>query len=268
MYNVLKKPFEQEVIGLIPAAGLASRLAPLPCSKELFPIGFGTSSKDHNLIPKVACHYLLERMRLARITKAYIVIRQGKWDIPAYFGDGSILDMHLAYLMMGLPFGVPYTLNQAYPFVQDAIVAFGFPDIIFESYDAFSQLLSYQAGKKIDVVLGLFPADRPQKVDMVDVRDNGQIQRLVIKPQETKLLYSWAIAVWTPAFTNFMHEYLASCKEKAAQQPELFVGDVFNTAIQEGLKVEGVLISDKPYLDIGTGDDLLKAVRRCMAKEE
>jgi len=167
-----------------------------------------------------------------------------------------------------LPFGVPYTADQAYPFVRDAIVAFGFPDIIFESDDAFSQLLAYQAAKEIDVVLGLFPADRPQKVDMVDVRDNGRIERLVIKPQDTKLLYSWAIAVWTPVFSKFMHEYLAASEETAAEQPELFVGDVFNAAIQEGLRVEGVLISDKPYLDIGTGDDLLKAVKRCIGEVE
>jgi dTDP-glucose pyrophosphorylase len=53
---------------------------------------------------------------------------------------------------------------------------------------------------------------------------------------------------------------------EAARQHELFVGDVFNAAIQKGLKVEGVIISDKPYLDIGTGDDLRKAVKRCIAQ--
>ncbi len=32
---------ESDVIGLIPAGGQAKRLSPLPCSKELYPIGFG-----------------------------------------------------------------------------------------------------------------------------------------------------------------------------------------------------------------------------------
>ena len=123
MYKNKNEVFKPEVIGLIPAAGKANRLAPLPCSKEMFPIGFGTTKENHNLIPKVVCHYLLEKMRLAGITNAYIVIREGKWDIPAYFGDGSILGLNLAYLMMGLPFGVPYTIDQVYPFVQDAIIA-------------------------------------------------------------------------------------------------------------------------------------------------
>lgn len=30
----------QNMIGLIPAAGKAKRLQPLPCSKEIFPVGF------------------------------------------------------------------------------------------------------------------------------------------------------------------------------------------------------------------------------------
>ena len=80
--------------------------------------------------PKVVCHYLLEKMRLAGITKAYIVLKEGKWDIPSYFRDGSLVDMQLAYLLLGLPFGTPYTIDQAYSFVRHSTVAFGFPDIV------------------------------------------------------------------------------------------------------------------------------------------
>ena len=113
--------------GTIPASGQATRIAPLPCSKELFPIGFRTAQDGRALGPKVVAHYLLEKMRFAGVSKSYIVLRPGKWDIPAYFGDGSALKLHLAYLMMGVPFGVPFTLDQAYPFVRNATVAFGFP---------------------------------------------------------------------------------------------------------------------------------------------
>ena len=257
---------EREVIGLIPAAGQGTRLAPLPCSKELYPIGFRPESQVRRMYPKVVCQYLLEMMRLADISNVYIVIREGKWDIPAYLGDGSNLGLNLAYLMMRLPFGVPYTLDQAYPFVRDAVIAFGFPDIVFESDDAFVQLVTRQLTGDIDAVLGLFPANRPQQMDIVDLDDQGRITRLFIRPPQTHLRYTWGIAVWTPGFTRFMHEYLASIRESAEEQSELFLGEVFNAAIQKGLKVEGVLISDKPYLDIGTGDDLLEAVKRGIAQ--
>jgi glucose-1-phosphate thymidylyltransferase len=256
----------REVIGLLPAGGQATRIAPLPCSKELYPIGFRPVGEDCSLRPKVVCHYLLEKMRLADITKAYIVLREGKWDIPAY-DDGAMLQMHLAYLTIRQSLGVPYTLDQAYPFVQDAVVAFGFPDILFQPDDAFTQLLARQAATKADVVLGLFPTDQPQKWDMADVDSEGQIHAIAIKPPQTHLRYAWSIAVWTPTFSHFMHEYLVSMRKSDGQgdllleQRELVVGDVLRAAIHEKLPVEGIIFPAGACLDIGTPEDLMQAVR-------
>jgi len=53
--------------------------------------------------PKIVSHYLLEKMRRANVSKVYMILRKGKWDIPAYFGDGKMLDMHIGYLLMELP---------------------------------------------------------------------------------------------------------------------------------------------------------------------
>jgi len=253
---------DQEVIGLLPAAGLARRIAPLPCSKELYPIGFRAVDGERDIVPKGVCCYLLEKMRAAGVTKSYIVVREGKWDIPTYLRDGNMLDMHLAYLIMGLPFGVPYTLDQAYPFVWNALVAFGFPDILFRGDDAFVKLLRYQAASDADVILGLFPADQPEKMDMVDLGDDGRVRELVIQPRQTQLRYTWDIAVWTPIFTQFLHEYMADHKSSAATQPELSVGHVLQAAIRNGLRVEAVPVSDEPCLDIGTAEGLAKALRR------
>ena len=127
------------MIGLIPAGGQGARIGPLPCNKEIYPIGFDESAEAR---PKVACHYLLDKMRLAKITKAFIILREGKWDIPAYLRDGKVLGIHLAYLIMDAPFGVPFTLDQAFPFVHEAIIALGFPDIYFEQDDVFVKLLN------------------------------------------------------------------------------------------------------------------------------
>ena len=252
---------ESEVIGLIPAGGQAKRLSPLPCSKELYPIGFERTDAAATERPKAVCEYLLERMRQAGIERVYIVLRQGKWDIPAYLRDGAMLDMHIAYLMMNLPFGAPYTLDQAYPFVRDSLVALGFPDILFGTENGFEQLLVKQAASGSDVVLGLFPTDRSEKVDMVDVEADGKIRRIVIKPKQTSLRFTWGIAVWTPAFTHYMHEYLKGRGATAAQQPELFVGDVIQAAIHDGLQIQSLQVSKEPFLDIGTPDDLVRALR-------
>jgi glucose-1-phosphate thymidylyltransferase len=257
----------REVIGLLPAAGQAARLGPLPMSKEVYPLGFHLSGDGMKGRPKVVGHYLLEKMRFAEITKAYIVLRSGKWDIPAYFGDGAMLDMNLAYLIMRLPFGVPYTLDQAYPFIQQAVVAMGFPDTLFEPHDAFLQLLARQAATDADVVLGLFPTDQPHKVGMVDVDNTGRVQLVVEKPGATELRYAWGIAVWTPVFTHFMHEYLIALETKTELTSELNaqrnlpIGDVIQAAVHNGLRVEAETFPDGKYLDIGTPEDLAKAIQ-------
>jgi glucose-1-phosphate thymidylyltransferase len=268
----------QDIVGLIPAAGQASRIAPLPCSKELYPVGFRTvnptSVRDQDKRPKVVCHYLLEKIQLAGATKTYIVLRDGKWDIPAYLGDGTILGdapaMHLAYLMMRLPFGAPYTIDQAYPFVKDAQILFGFPDILFQPQDAFARLLEHQSATGADVVLGLFSSDQPHKMDMVDLAPEecppmncagrgGRVRKIVIKPRQTDLQHAWIIATWTPVFTRFMHEHLATIGDDQARNQEVYVGHIIQAAIDSGLQVEAELFARGTYLDIGTPKDLARA---------
>ncbi len=249
------------VVGLIPAGGKANRIMPIPCSKELFPVGFFRSGGNGSLRPKTACHYVLERMRWAGIQTAFIVLRKGKWDIPAYFGNGSVLDLQLGYLMVENTAGVPYTLDQAYPFVRTARVALGFPDILFEPQDAFSRVLARQASTSADVVLGLFPADRPEKVDMVEMDKSGKVRALTIKPRQTNLRYTWGLAVWTSKFSDFLHTTTMVQQSDSSGQQELFVGDVIQAAISEGLHVDSVHVSDRPFIDIGTVEDLARAVR-------
>jgi len=259
-----------DLVGVIPAAGTARRLGPLPCSKELLPVGFHDKANEGRCRPKVVSHYLLERMRLANMSKVYIILRAGKWDIPAYFGDGEMLNLHIAYLIMNFSFGVPYTLDQAYPFIKDSTVVFGFPDILFQPQDAFVQLLAKQAESNADVVLGLFIADQPRKMDMVELDNDGRVRGIQIKPSRTRLRYAWIIAVWTSAFTHFMHEYVLSpsrrdIKDKTGkivpEQKELYVGNVIQAALENNMKVESTLFSKGSYMDIGTPEDLIHAVR-------
>lgn len=254
------------VIGLIPAAGQAKRIAPLPCSKELYPIGFSTERGRHSAHPKVVSQYLLEKMRLAGISKVYFVLRTGKWDIPAYFGDGSMFDMRFAYLTLSSSLGVPFTIDHAYEFVRDATIAFGFPDILFNPNDAFVKLLARQSETQSDVALGLCAKKHDSKYDVVDVDSNGVVRDLILSASDTALPYSWAIATWTPVFTEFLHDYVNQHRSPASAVPELTAGHAIKASIEAGLKVEAVVLSEEPYLDIGTPDDLAKATQRGLEK--
>lgn len=248
------------LVGLVPAAGTASRLGRLPSSKELFPVGWEGAEDEPR--PKVASHYLFDRFRRAGVENVYLVLRDGKWDIPSYWGDGQEAGLNVAYLMMGVPYGAPFTLDQAYPFVRDCRVAMGFPDILFAPEDAYVQLLRRQEETEADVVLGLFPAHRPEKVDMVELDESGRPQRFVIKPKETSLTYTWICAVWGPAFTLYLHEVIAEAVSHWHPGDELFVGDVFQRALDRGLAIEAVCFPDGTYTDIGTPRELQATVQR------
>ena len=69
---------ENQVVGVIPTAGWATRIGSLPCSKEILPIGFHTADDRSSAQPKVIISYLLDKMRLSGIRKVYIVLRKGK----------------------------------------------------------------------------------------------------------------------------------------------------------------------------------------------
>lgn len=260
-----------DVVAVLPAAGRSRRLAPLPCSKEILPVGFGAVPGCDGIRPRVVSHYLFECLQQGGVHKGYVVIRQGKWDIPAYWGDGSRIGMDLAYVAIEDSCGPPDTIDRAYSFLRNNIVAFGFPDIIFQPTDAFAKLLTRLSRRSVDVVLGLFPAHDSKSMDMVDIGANGRVRAVQLKPRRSKLEYTWVCAVWTPVFTEFLHEFLKSLRRQPRARMlgncridsggDIPVGAVIRSAIRAGLHVEGVTFPTGRYTDIGTPQALAEVSR-------
>lgn len=239
------------------------RISPLPCSKELLPIGY---QKDQQgaIKPKVVSHYLLERFKLAGINKAYFVLRKGKWDIPQYYGDGEMLDMHLAYVMMNRPYGHPFSIDQAFPFTHASLVAFGYPDILFSPDDAFAQLIAKYEETRADVVLGVFPIRPDQKWDIMSFAEDGKPKAIAMSdPSGVTDRWGWSIALWTPVFSAFMHEFLSRAVDrhqlKAPDGKEYVMNHVFQAALDAGLSLEQVFFKAGFVRDVGTPQELLKA---------
>lgn len=250
-----------ERIGLMPAAGFANRIGPLPCSKEIYPLGFQYSEKRKGAYPMVACHCLLETMAKADADKCFVILRPEKWDIPNYLGDGKDFGLNLAYLVTKQTPGAPFTIDRAFPFVENALILFGFPDILFGPEDAFIRLVDRQRISKADIVLGLYRAHRPHKMDMVELDSGGRVREIVIKPSSTDLELTWIIAVWTDVFTRFMHDFLSKASAVKNVAGELYIGAVIREGMRAGLFVETVVFSDGNYVDIGTPEDLIRAVQ-------
>ena len=262
----IKMPIhEKEIVGLIPAGGHATRLSPLPCSKELFPVGWHEDAMGL-MKPKVVSQFLLDKYKAAGVRKTYIILRKGKWDIPQYYGDGSALDMDFAYLIMNLPHGHPFTLDQAFPFTKDNLVTFGYPDILFAPVDAFSHLIRKQAETNAHVVLGIFPIRQDQRWDILAFDDGGRIKTVALKeptPQDAR--WGWSIALWTPEFSKFMHEFLQTAvtenRFRAPDGREYTMNHVLQAALDDGMHIEPVVFENGFVRDVGTPDDLFAAQR-------
>jgi glucose-1-phosphate thymidylyltransferase len=246
------------VIGLIPAAGRATRLPMLPCSKEIYPIGTFKKVVEDQIIqyPKPVIAYLIERLILAGVQKTIITTSKEKSDILRLLGDGSAFNMHLAYLIQEENNGMPYALNLAHPWVNDSIILFGMPDTIFFPENAFVTLLDRFISTKADLTLGLFQTDKPAKFGMVKFDDKDNFIYTIDKPNSTNLEYMWGIACWGHNFSSFMNEYINIHHESK----ELVLGTVIQAAFDIGLRVNVLPFFDGAYYDIGTPEDLQKAI--------
>ncbi|HEY0513506.1 MAG TPA: dTDP-glucose pyrophosphorylase, partial [Thermoanaerobaculia bacterium] len=111
-------------------------------------------------------------------------------------------------------------------------------------------------------VLGLFPTERHRATDMVELGADGRVVRVEVRPEVTALRYSWLIAVWSPVFTRFLHDAVRSLPSAPSESGgELQIGAVVRSAVDAGLRVEGVEFPSGSYRDIGTPEELAAAMR-------
>ncbi|HLM39443.1 MAG TPA: sugar phosphate nucleotidyltransferase, partial [Microvirga sp.] len=100
--------------GIVPAAGIGSRIQPLAFSKELLPVG---SRLDNGVErPCAVSEYLVERMIHGGADKICFVISPGKSDIMEYYG-ASYGNASIAYVVQPEPRGLCDAIFRAAPLI-------------------------------------------------------------------------------------------------------------------------------------------------------
>ena len=254
-----------EKIGLIPAAGNASRMQPLPCSKEILPLPPEQKGTGGQIA--VVSENLLLRLINAGCGHVFWVLQPSKLDIITYYSKKVYQQPAMAYMVIDDSEGVPFTLDFAYPFVRDKIVMMGFGDICLGPLDAFNQAERTLHKTGADVALGLFPIHDPdtrQRSDMVEITSGQKISKIQVKPSKTDLSLSWALAVWRPSFTDFMHRKLQRLPKKdgSVSRAEIHLGNIFQQAIEDGLTLVGHSFDHDTFLDLGTPESWYAATVR------
>lgn len=249
------------IVGIVPAAGKGTRLYPFPCPKELFPIGYQDYEIQGRIQkrPKVISQYLIENIIRAGAKKIFIILGEDKYSIMQYYGDGHNFNSEIAYLYQEKIYGMPYAINLAKNWIDQNTVIFGMPDTIIEPKDIFVRLLQYHNDQEADLTLGLFETMNPSKFGMVEINSNNSVITTVDKPHNSNLKYMWGCACWSSSFTLLVDDYL---RQNPYNGKELVLGDIFNKAINCGMKVNGLPIKDGLYIDLGTADEIDSALKR------
>ncbi len=252
-------PKNFDLVGLIPAAGIARRLGNLSQSKEILPVVFGSKQTGVSTPVKPACHHLLEGFVKAGATKAFMVIRTGKWDILRCLAESPVSGVDVSYIVIQDSAGVPWTLDKAFNFVNDSDVVMGFPDILIEPSTFYRDVVAELRAKKSDVALGIMPTDSPGKADVVEIANDGKVVHIWPKPDGLSTARAWIAAAWRPSFTEYLHEYLAVSAIGSTIERELYLGDILAAALTE-LDVYAVECDEGHFIDIGTPEDFARAV--------
>ena len=257
-------------IAIIPAAGKGSRLAPFPCPKELYPIGFQALEFDGKtqMRPKVIGQYVFEQCTLAGADQLFIILGEGKQDIMRYFGNGQRFRADVAYLFQEELLGMPQAIDLAFPWSQDRHVLLGMPDTIILPPTAFRDAYQQHLADQADLTLGLFPTPTPAKFGMVDWDPaTRQVHWTIDKPQQSPLQFMWGFACWSPKFTTLLHDFVAQNAMNLKPEPhtgkkELILGDAFNLAILNKLVVRALPFESGQFMDIGTADELDSTLKK------
>src|ERR1039457_2041434 len=118
-------------VGVLPAAGRGSRLAPLRYPKELLPIIYEPAGGDGaGVRARAVAEYALAAIASADADRVLLVVAPWKLDVLNYFGDGRHVGLEIGYLYQEEARGLPYALDPARSWTRGDHVIFAMPDTI------------------------------------------------------------------------------------------------------------------------------------------
>jgi tRNA (mo5U34)-methyltransferase len=224
--------------GIIPAAGLGTRIQPLGFSKELLPVGSSMVGDVER--PRAVSEFLVERMLQAGATRICFVVAPGKSDIVQYYGS-SRGSADLCYVVQPQAGGLCDAIFRACSLVRaDESVLVGLPDTIWFPEDGFAALPDDR------LAFLLFPVDRPAAFDAVITDEDGTVLEIQVKHPDAKSNWIWG-AFRMPGAV--LHALEALWHERGRRDE--YIGTLVNAWIQQGGQAVG-LRHGESYVDVGT----------------
>lgn len=233
--------------GIIPAAGIGSRIQPLAFSKELLPVG---SLRDGDLErPRAVSEYLVERMIRGGATRICFVISPGKSDIIEYYGAGSS-DASICYVVQPRPGGLCDAIFRALPVLPaDEHVLVGLPDTVWFPADGLAAL------GDDDLSFLCFPVDDPEHFDAVVSDPSGEVREIQVKQPGARSRWIWGAFKIRARTLRELFELWCEREPRDA-----YLGTLVNAWLARGGSARAVHHGDA-YVDTGTVGGYREAMR-------
>jgi dTDP-glucose pyrophosphorylase len=238
------------VWGIVPAAGIGSRIQPLAFSKELLPVGSRIDGETER--PRAVSEYILERMLSGGAEKICLTISPGKSDIIEYYG-GEIGRASLCYVVQPHPRGLCDAIFRALPLIapQDQVLI-GLPDTVWFPADGFRRL------REDALSFLLFPVERPELFDAVVLREGGhagRVEEIQVKTRAARSSWVWG-AFRMPGAV--LAELYALWQERGGS--DAYIGTLVNAWLARGGTAFGIRAGES-YVDVGTLGGYREAIR-------
>jgi glucose-1-phosphate thymidylyltransferase len=223
--------------GIVPAAGVGSRIQPLAFSKELLPVGSRVTDGVER--PRAVSEYLVERMLRAGVTHLCFVISPGKSDIVQYWG-GEVGPAQVYYAVQPEPLGLCDAIFRSLPLVppaEEAVV--GLPDTVWFPEDGLCHL-----GRGLGFLC--FPVDRPELFDAVVADEAGQVQQVQVKQEHPGSHWVWGAFKLDGTILRELH---ALWLTRNPRDP--YLGTLVSAWLERGGRAHAVKYGTD-YVDTGT----------------
>jgi dTDP-glucose pyrophosphorylase len=248
------------IVGLVPAAGMGKRLYPFSRAvpKELYPI-----------LGKPVIEHVVENLKMGNIQKIFMIVGHKKSAIMDYIGDGGHYDVDVAYIFQLEQLGLGHAILQGEKWINSTFVTL-LGDSFLEPKHEINHMIKVHRKNRPVATLMLFEVSDPTGYGIVklDLKDgnSGVITKMVEKPgadeaeeylsSDGKYYAICGLYAFEPAIFDYIRK--APLHEKSG---EIHITNAVQTAIENEEKVMGMVLKGD-YIDIGKWNTALKAEKK------
>jgi UDP-N-acetylglucosamine diphosphorylase / glucose-1-phosphate thymidylyltransferase / UDP-N-acetylgalactosamine diphosphorylase / glucosamine-1-phosphate N-acetyltransferase / galactosamine-1-phosphate N-acetyltransferase len=231
--------------GLIPAAGIGTRLGPITRAipKELLMVG-----------EKACIEHVVEAFKTAGITNIVIVVGWKKNAILDYFGSGKRLDTSITYVVQDEQNGLAQAVDSAHPALNSDAFAVILGDNFFYPKTFLRELIEFHKEKHSECTVGVTPMEDVSLYGVIKPQGDRIID-IVEKPKQNEAPSNLACAgiyVFEPSIFD------AIKKTKPDKNNEYQLTDSIKIMVQEKKPVFFKELHGQ-HIDIGTPERLKMA---------